>query len=493
MTVAPVLPIAIPLFTAALCLLAWGRERIQRWVSLAGVSSLFASAICLLVRVRTQGVVTEQIGSWPAPYGISLVADLLAAIMVLVSATVALVVAVYALAEVEPTQKLSFYPLYHVLLMGVCGAFLTGDLFNLFVWFELMLMASFVLLSLGKRPAQLSGAVKYVTLNFVASGLFLTGIGILYASTGTLNMAAMAVSLEENGGVAPRAASMLLLASFASKAALFPLFFWLPASYHTPPVTVSAVFAGLLTKVGVYALIRMFTLLFHREAEGVHGVILLLSVITMITGVLGATAQPDIRRVLSFHIISQIGYMTLGLGLFTPAALAASIFYIVHHIVVKTNLFLISGAIRKVRGTEELKHLGGLYQTHPWLALLFMIPALALAGIPPLSGFIAKFAVIRAGLVAEEWVSVAVALAVGLLTLISMTKIWAETFWKTEPESQRKTDKPVPKLMLGSITALALITVLLGLAPSLLFELATDAGQQLMHPQIYIDAVLGGW
>jgi multicomponent Na+:H+ antiporter subunit D len=375
--------------------------------------------------------------------------------------------------------------------MGVCGAFLTGDLFNLFVWIEVMLMSSFVLLALGGERAQIEGAVKYLTLNFIASGLFLTAIGLIYGAVGTLNMADLALKLRDESSAVPLAAAMLLLAAFGIKAGLFPLFFWLPASYHTPPVAVSAVFAGLLTKVGVYALIRVFTLIFTGMPEITHPLLIWLSVLTMITGVLGAAAQVEIRRVLSFHIISQIGYMTLGLGIFTTAAVGASVFYIVHHIIVKTNLFLIAGAIRYTRGTNELKQLGNLYRDYPWLAVLFLIPALSLGGIPPLSGFFAKFALVRAGLDASHWIAIAAALAVGLLTLFSMTKIWAEAFWKAAPvEAPPHPHKAVPLLMLIPICSMALVTVLIGLFPSVLFDFSNAAAAQIMNPQLYIDAVL---
>jgi len=494
MNAALVLPLVIPLLAAAACLLAWRSRRAQRWIGITGAGALFAAALWLVREVAAHGILVAQMGAWPAPFGITLVADFFATIMVAVSAFVGLTVAVYGLAEVDhERERFGFHPLYHVLLMGVSGAFLTGDLFNLFVWFEVMLMASFVLLSLGGERAQIAGAMKYVTLNFIASGLFLTAIGLLYGSAGTLNMADLAVKLAGHTGAAPFAASMLLLAAFGIKAALFPLFFWLPASYHTPSVTVSAVFAGLLTKVGVYALIRVFTLIFHGAPEITHALVLALSIFTMIAGVLGAAAQYEIRRVLSFHIISQIGYMTLGLGFFTQAALAASVFYVVHHIIVKTNLFLIAGAVRAVRGTNQLARLGGLYREYPWLALLFLIPAMSLAGVPPLSGFFAKFALVKAGLDLASWAAVAAALATGLLTLFSMTKIWAEAFWKPAPE-----DAPahgharVPALMLAPIILMAGVTVAIGLFPSALFDFSSEAARQLMEPRHYIEAVLGG-
>lgn len=486
-----VLPLLVPLVTAIACILAGGRCRVQRVLSVTGSASLLAAGLWLLWQVDTGGIQALQVGNWAAPFGITLVADLFSALMVVVSAFVGLCVSVFALSNIDPArERFGFHPLYHVLLMGVCGAFLTGDLFNLYVWFEVMLMASFVLLALGGARPQMEAALKYLTLNFLASGLFLTALGILYGQAGTLNLADLAIKIREHPAGAPLSAAMLLLVAFGIKAGMFPLFFWLPASYHTPPVAVSAVFAGLLTKVGVYAMIRVFSLLFTAEPAITHSLITGLSLLTMITGVLGAAAHFEVRRILSFHIISQIGYMTLGLGLFSSAAIAASVFYVIHHIIVKTNLFLIAGAIGRVRGTGELKQLGGLYRDYPWLALLFLVPAMSLAGIPPSSGFFAKFALVKSALDQAAYLSTAVALLVGLLTLYSMTKIWAEAFWKS-PETPVDGAPPVPRRMLVPICAMALVTLWISLFPGPLLGLATRAAGQLMEPSGYIETVLG--
>jgi len=290
--------------------------------------------------------------------------------------------------------------------------------------------------------------------------------------------------------------AMLFLVAFGTKAAVFPLFFWLPASYHTPPVAVSAIFAGLLTKVGVYALIRVFTLVFVQDTGFTHRLILVLAGLTMVTGVLGAMAQNDFRRILSFHIISQIGYMIMGLGLFAPAAIAASVFYVVHHIIVKTNLFLISGITERLGASHSLKRLGGFYDARPVLGLLFLIPALSLAGLPPLSGFYAKFALIVAGLRAESYAIVAAALVVSLLTLISMTKIWAEVFWKPAPEAEVDNGGEAiagrgMAALWAPVAALALMTVCIGLFPEPVYRICERAAGQLSDPSAYIEAVLG--
>ncbi len=499
MNVLLILPIIIPMFTGILVVFFRSSLRTQRLVSLIGAGALLGFSIALVFDVNQNGIQAAQMGSWPAPYGITLVADIFGAVMVLLAGIVGTAVAVYSLVSIDrQREQFGYHPLYHFLLMGVCGAFLTGDLFNLYVWFEVMLMASFVLMALGGERGQMEGAIKYVTLNLVSSAMFLSALGLLYGMAGTLNMADLAqkfsVSPPSQSPGLVTAVAMLFMVAFGIKAAVFPLFFWLPASYHTPPVAVSALFAGLLTKVGVYALIRVFTLIFLRDIGYTHSLLLVVAALTMVSGVLGAMAQNEFRRVLSFLIISHIGYMIMGLGLFTPLALAGSVFYTAHHIIAKTNLFLVSGVVERLGGTPELKKLGGLYRAQPTLALLFLIPAMSLVGIPPLSGFFAKLSLVRAGLETEQYVLVAIALGVSLLTLFSMLKLWAEAFWKPEPESAADPKKPGinVRAWLYPIAFLAATTVLIGLGAGPIFRFALQAGEQLMNPSIYIQAVMGG-
>lgn len=499
MTLLPVLPILIPFGTAILCLLFWNRPGAQKVTAAMGSVALLVAALILLTVVRREGYLVLQAGGWPAPFGISLVVDLFSALMTTLAAVTGVAVTFYSLSGSEQGREIQgFYSFLHWLLMGVCGCFLAGDLFNLYVWFEVMLMASFILMSLGSERGQLEGGVKYVVLNLVASAFFLTALGILYGMVGTLNMADIAQKLQrvDQPGLSA-ALAMLFLTAFGIKAALFPFFAWLPASYHTPPVAVSALFAGLLTKVGVYALIRTFTLIFTQDFA--HQLILVLSALTMITGVLGAVSQNHFRRILSFHIISQVGYMVMGLALFTPLALAGSVFYIAHHIIVKANLFLVSGVARRLRGTEELAQLGGLLRTAPWLATLFLIPALSLAGMPPLSGFWAKLFLIWASFQEKNYLIGAIALAVGLITLLSMIKIWTKVFWGNVPAprpdqhaSQQRLPLREALLLYLPMASMALLTLMISLWPDLLFQMAQEVAAQLLNPAQYIEAVLGG-
>jgi multicomponent Na+:H+ antiporter subunit D len=504
MNVLLVLPLVLPLLAAGASLLAWNRLALQRAIAVVATAALLVSGLLLLNAVAGGRILVTEIGNWPAPYGITLVADILSAVMVVLAGITGLAVAVFSLADIDkPRQAYGFFPLFHALLMGVCGAFLTGDLFNLYVWFEVMLMSSFVLLALGNEPNQLRGAIKYMTLNLLASAIFLAAVGITYGVAGTLNMADLAAKLRDGAGAGvDTTLAMLFLIAFGVKAAVFPLFFWLPASYHTPPVAISAIFAGLLTKVGVYALVRVFTLIFVQETTYTHTLLLIIAGLTMVTGVFGAASQFEFRRILSFHIISQIGYMLMGLALagltsdaaLATAALAGSIFYIAHHIIVKTNLFLISGVVRHLRGTLELGELGGLYKSYPLLAFCFLIPAMSLSGMPPLSGFFAKLSLVRAGLAIDQYTIVGVALAVGLLTLYSMTKIWSEAFWKPAPEGVGAAVRPLSRSQWHSlvlpIVFLASITVGIGLFADPMFRLATSAAEQLMDRDSYIQTVL---
>lgn len=500
-----ILPVLLPLLSAALSVVLWRSQSAQRAIAGLGTAALLVASIFLLQATWEHGFLVMEMSNWPAPFGIVLVADLLSALMVLMVGIMGISVVLYSFAvTTDEYEKFGYYPLMHLLHGGVAGAFLTGDIFNLFVWFEVMLIASFALLILGGTRAQMQGAIKYVTINLVSSVIFLSAVGLLYGMVGSLNFAHIAQVLQGADDPMITVVAMMFMISFGIKAGSFPLFFWLPASYHTPPVAVSALFAGLLTKVGAYALFRMFTLVFMNDVEFTHTILLWAGVFTMVTGVLGAAAQFEIRRILSVHIVSQIGYMLLALGLLGSVgldsdiarlAIAGGIFYIIHNIVVKTNLFLVAGAIYQQMGSYQLKELGGLYRARPILALLFFVSALSLAGLPPLSGFFAKFSVLRAGLEAHEWVAVGFAIGVGALTLYSMVKIWLYAFWRPLPEGSALKERlhaPWDKNtwpMYIPIWILFVGTILLGVFSEPVFQYVLAAADQLVDPSQYIEAV----
>ena len=498
-----ILPLIVPLAAAVLALLFRNLPRVQAGINLISMSGVLATSLGLLAVINEQGIQAFASGGWPAPFGIVLVADHLSVIMLIVSAIIGVAVAVYAIPNIDAERvHFGFYPFMNLLMLGINGAFLTGDLFNLYVWFEVMLISSFVLIVLGNTEEQLAGAVKYVLINLVSSLFFLTGVGLIYGLAGTLNMAELSLVLNDIGSSGlVTVIAMMFVISFGIKAALFPLFFWLPASYHAPPAAVSAFFAGLLTKVGVYAMIRVFTLLFTQDVGYTHTTLLIwVAGITMVTGVLGAAAQNDFRRVLSFHIISQIGYMIMGLALYTPLALIGAVFYIIHHIIVKANLFLVSGVANRLNGSFSLKKLSGLYAHHPGLAILFLIPAFSLAGFPPLSGFWAKLVLAKAGIEAGAYGIVAVAVAVGLFTMFSMTKIWVKAFLPgggdpdeadTDEAPERASMDLGTRLMYVPIAALAAVTIMISVFAGPVFDLAERSADELHDSSAYIEAVLG--
>jgi multicomponent Na+:H+ antiporter subunit D len=491
------LPVLLPLAGAALALLVRRSVRAQRGIGIGTALLMLGASVALLAEVWGRGPQAVQIGGWEAPLGITFVADLLGASLVVITGIIGSAVAVYAMGALDlAREKAGFHPLFLVLLMGVNGAFLTGDLFNLYVWFEVLLISSFALLGLGADKEQLKGAVPYVAINLVGSLCFLTGVGLLYGLAGTLNMADLALTLPTLPAGPVTAVAMLFLVAFGLKAAVFPLFAWLPPSYPTAPTPIAAAFAGLLTKVGVYALLRTFTLLFTADVAFTHTLLLWVAGLTMLTGVLGAAAQTDIRRILSYHIVSQIGYMIMGLALFTPLAIVGAVFYVLHHILVKTNLFLVGGIVERVGGSQVLAETGGLYRHAPWLAVLFVIPAFSLAGFPPLSGFWSKLLLVKAGLDAGAYVIVGVSILVSVLTLYSMTKIWAQAFWtphptaETLPAPEASGARPLWPLVVPAV-ALAAGTVAIGLGAEGLLRLAEVAAADLLNPDRYIAAVLG--
>ncbi|HED30418.1 MAG TPA: Na+/H+ antiporter subunit D [Prosthecochloris aestuarii] len=498
------LPVLVPFASAVLMMLVHRKVVIHRFLSLVSTLLLCAVSVVMMNGVLREGILSLQVGGWQAPFGISMVADMLSAVMLSASALIGLTSVLYSMATIDrDREEYFYYPLVQLLLMGINGAFLTGDIFNLYVWFEVMLISSFVLLVLGGRPEQLEGAIKYVTLNLLSSAIFLAAVGILYGMAGTLNMADLALRIPMlDHRELLSVVGVLFMITFGVKAAVFPLFFWLPAAYHTPPVAVSALFAGLLTKVGVYALMRVFTTVFcYEDAAFIHQVLLWIAGFTMVTGVLGAVAQYDVRKLLSFHIISQIGYMIFALAIQSPLALAGGLFYMLHNIAAKTGLFYMSGVIKRLSGSYQLRDIGGLYRLYPFLGLLFLVPALGLAGIPPLSGFWAKLVVLKAGIEDGQWVLVGVALCVSMLTLFSMIKIWNEAFWKDDPRGGdvRSYAWEYDALPLSGrvsillpVVILGLVTIVSGLWFEPFFGLMEHAAWELLDRGAYIEAVKGG-
>ncbi|MFO7320284.1 MAG: proton-conducting transporter membrane subunit [Chloroflexota bacterium] len=487
-----VLPVLIPILTSTSALV---RYRVARRVLvLTGLTLNLIACLALLTHTQTSGPLVTQMAGHPAPFGISLVADALTAIMLTITAIISVAVAVFSYATIDANrERFAYYPMLALLVLGINFAFLTGDVFTLYVAFEVMLMSSFVLLTLGGERSQIGGGLKYVALNLMSSTVFLIAAAMTYGVAGTLNMAELSQRLSglEAPGITTVLA-VLYLTAFGIKAGIFPLFFWLPASYHTPPIAVTAIFGALLTKVGIYSMWRVIGLLFPQEIGFLQPLIFTLAGATMITGVLGAIAQMEVRRLLSFHIISQIGYLVMGFGLFNVVGITASVFFMVHVILAKTALFLISGIAYKSEGTYWLKKLGGLQRSNPFLAFLFLCAAMSLAGMPPFAGFWAKLALIQAGLEAQQYGIVAVAIFTSILTLFSMIKIWNEAFWKkgsTAPA--REVARPLVRTALYAPTiALVALIILIGVLVEPMYQMAQRAAEGLVERANYTTAVL---
>ena len=493
-------PVLLAFFGAAIALALPRRPRLQRIVSSVALSGIVAVAAVFMWYTNTNGPLSLWLGGWAAPLGIALVVDRLSALMLLVASVVALAVLVFATGqdrdEVRRETPVSiFHPTFLLLMAGVSNAFLAGDLFNLFVGFEILLFASYVLLTLGGTADRVRAGTTYVIVSLLSSSLFLISLSAVYAATGTVNMAHLSVRLAELTQPVQLLLEVLLIVTFAIKAAVFPLSSWLPDSYPTAPAPVTAVFAGLLTKVGVYAIIRTETLLFPHGQ--LNTVLMVAALLTMVIGILGAIAQVEIKRMLSFTLISHIGYMIFGISLGTTAGLAAAIFYTAHHITIQATLFLVTGLIERRGGTSSLDGLGGLLKVAPLLAFLFFIPAMNLGGIPPLSGFIGKLGLLEAGAAVGTplaWVVVSGSVLTSLLTLMAMAKVWNRAFWGVTPAEQRQTrpdeydddadwasldTRPMPPLQVGATIGLILFGLALTVFAGPLYEYTTAAAEAL--------------
>jgi multicomponent Na+:H+ antiporter subunit D len=479
------LVVILPLLGAAGALIAGRRKRLQVITTITALVAVLVVSIILLIEVDTQGALVVAVGGWDAPFGISLVVDRLSALMLIISAIVLLAVLVFSvgqgMADGDDETPVSIYhPTYMVLAAGVFNAFIAGDLFNLYVGFEILLVASYVLITLGGTGARIRAGVTYIIVSLVSSLLFLAAIGLIYGALGTVNIAHISLRMAELSPDIQMVLHVMLIIAFGIKAAVFPLSFWLPDSYPTAPAPVTAVFAGLLTKVGVYAIIRTETIIFADS--DINEALMVVALLTLVVGILGAVAQADIKRLLSFTLVSHIGYMIFGIALGTVAGLGATIFYIVHHITVQTTLFLATGLVERKGGSTSINRLGGLLKASPVIAILFFIPALNLGGIPPFSGFIGKLALFTAGAEDPDWliyVLIGAGTATSLLTLYALARVWNMAFWRPESEvehyesvlleglseapdagTQQET-KNSPRLMTGATAGMVAVSVAL--------------------------------
>lgn len=499
-----ILPVITHLFVAIFLLLFWKKYNTQKWISISGSGLALFLAIGLFGKVWNQGIHILNAANWKAPFGIVFVADVFSSTMVLLASIAAFAVSIYAAASVSRQRATyGFYPVFHFLIMGLNGAFLTGDIFNLYVWFEVIIISSFVLLTLGGRKGQIEGAVKYMAMNILASMIFLTGIGMLYGFTGTLNMAdlSLKVAAVENRNLVNLTA-VFFIVGFGIKSAVFPLYFWLPSSYHTPPSVVAAIFGGLLTKVGIYALFRVFTLIFVPDLF-LKSLFITICVLTILTGSFGAAIKQNIRRIFNYLIICHIGFMVAGLGIFNKIAIMGALFYLIHDIIIKTNLFMVAGLIRSIGGSMSLEKLGGLYAKWPKLSIVMAIVLFSLVGIPPLSGFWPKIYLFEAGFMESSYFFMGALIIGSFVTLFAIARLWAAAFWKNASDEKINRREVVGALdfvtwsrskqayIVVPIVLLAVVSLYIGLFAENIIQVVEHIANEMMDPSPYIRAVLG--
>jgi multicomponent Na+:H+ antiporter subunit D len=485
-----ILPILIPLF-AGIFLIFIKNVNFQRWLSVISSVATIIASVALVQTVRNKGVQTLDVSSWEAPFGITLVSDMFSALLVLTTSVIALACLIYSFHSIgKEREKFYYYSVFQFLIVGVNGAFTTGDIFNLFVFFEVMLMSSYVLLVLGGTKIQLRESIKYILVNVISSALFVITVAYLYSVVGTLNMAHISERIQLAGqpGILTVIAVMFLIV-FGLKGAIFPLYFWLPGSYYAPPAPVMALFGALLTKVGVYSITRTFTLFFYHDQGFTHQLISVLAMLTIIVGVIGAIAYWDVKKIIIYNIIVAVGVILFGISVMTPDSLTGSVFYLIHDMLIKAALFLLVGIVIRITGTSNLKQVSGLIKNYPGVAWTFFIAAIALAGVPPLSGFVGKLLIIRGGFEQGQFIGAAFVLMSSLLVLFSVMKIFINGFWGTPRSYEGEAGAPVKWLLLSPALLVGL-SVLYGLGSEAIYPYITQASETLVNPAIYIDAVL---
>ncbi|KZL20953.1 Na(+)/H(+) antiporter subunit D [Pseudovibrio axinellae] len=500
-----VAPILLTMTGGALAIIFRKKPATQPWIAIAVISLVVFSNIALLNHVLTNGVVTMVMGSWPPPFGIAFTADPLGALLALMASIATLCVAVFAMDSIATNERrYGFYPFLLMLLCGVTGAFLTGDIFNLYVWFEVLLISSFGMQILGNEKVQIDGAVKYAVLNLIATTLFLAATGLLYGLVGTLNMADIAIKVQALDGSGPvLGLAALYFLAFAMKAAAFPVNFWLPASYHTPRLVVAAIFAGLLSKVGVYALLRVMVLLMPEGRDWLSSLIGLVAIATMLTGSLGALAQTDIRRLMGYLVIAGIGAMLAGIAVGNEAAISGAIFYAMHSVLIMTALYLLVAFMFQISSTFSLREIGGLYVRSPMGAAIGLVLLLGVAGLPPFSGFWAKLLLVAGALEAGRGWVVAGLLVSGLLSTLAVGRLWIFAFWRggnehtvdgiqALPIAGSAEPKEISLTIWLPLVALTGLIVLIGVFPEGMMSVSDYGAKTLLDPSTYIASVFGG-
>ncbi|ANU23798.1 Na+/H+ antiporter subunit D [Planococcus donghaensis] len=484
-------PIIIPLFFATILMIFPKNIKLQRVLAVVGTGFTLLFALVLLAKVNADGVQAVTLGSWPAPFGISMVSDPLSALLVVTASLLVLFVIFYSIPIIGVKREQSFYyPGILFLMVGVNGAFTTGDIFNLFVFVEVLLMASYTLIVHGGEKPQLRESIKYLLVNIISSALFVAAVAFLYSVTGTLNMADLAVKIPqiEETGILTVIAVMFLVV-FGFKAAIFPLYFWLPGSYYAPPIPILALFGALLTKVGVYAIMRTYTLFFTMNVGFTHELLGIIAILTILAGCVGALAYFDVKKIIIYNIIIAVGVILFGVAQLNQPGIDGSIMYLIHDMMIKAALFFLVGIIAVLFGTTDLRKMGGLIKTYPVLGWVYLLTAFGLAGIPPLSGFPGKLLIIQGGFEGPQFWGSIIVLATSLVVLLSAVRIFIYAFWGQPVETVPLQKSTFNQMFIPTVILVAM-TVVFGVGAELFMPFISGAGEVLLNPSIYIDAVL---
>lgn len=484
------MPVLLPLITGII-LIFFRNIKVQRIVSILSFIIGLGLSLYLVMEVHTNGILALNVSSWEAPFGITLTADMLSSILVLTTNLIGFCSVIYSFRSIGTgRESFYYYAVFQFLLVGVNGAFLTGDIFNLFVFFEVMLMSSYVLLVLGGTKIQLRETIKYILVNVISSAIFVIAVAYLYSVVGTLNMADLSRKIAEidQPGIITVIA-VLFLFVFGLKGAVFPLFFWLPGSYYAAPAPVLALFGALLTKVGIYSIFRTYTLLFYHDTSYTHALLGGIGLVTIVIGVIGAIAYWDVKKIIIYNIVIAVGVLAFGISLNSTTAATGTILYLVHDMIIKAALFLLVGIMIKITGTSNLRKMGGLIKEYPLVGWTFFVAAISLAGIPPLSGFAGKLLILQGAVEAKAYFGMFIVLASSLLVLYSIMKIFINGFWGVPTKTEGVSSKSLFTL-LGPAILLVAVSLAFGLGVEKILPYISQAAETLMNPDLYINAVL---
>ena len=487
------LPVILPFFIGMILMFLQKHIGVQRFISLVTLAASSVISFFVMLKVQNDGIQSVTFGNWPVPYGITMVADGMSTLLVFTTFVLAFFIVWFGFESIGTGRESHFYyPGIMMILTGVTGAFTTGDIFNLFVFFEVLLMSSYLLIVLGGEKKQLRESIKYILVNVVSSAFFVITVAYLYSVVGTLSMADISVKIAElnQPGILTTIA-VLFLVVFGMKAAIFPLYFWLPSSYAAAPIPVLALFGALLTKVGVYAITRTYTLFFVHDLSFTHELLLILSILTIVFGCIGALATFNVTRIIIYNIVIAVGVILFGVAQMNEIGLEGAMFYLIHDMVIKAALFMLIGIVIYVSGTNNLRKMGGLIKHYPVLGWSYLIAAFGLAGIPPLSGFVGKLLIVQGGIEAGNiWSSIFI-LASSLIVLLSVVRIFIYAFWGEQGQMAQVNPVSYRNMLVPTVILVA-VSVAFGIGAEFVTPFMDTAAKILVDPSIYVDAVMKG-